>query len=58
MQIKVNVNGTAVALTRSHQLGFADVNGLCCNESSIKCVFVQLTQDTFPTVDKPEGSTP
>lgn len=48
MQIKVNVCATAVALTRSHQFDFVDVNGLCCNESSIKCVFVQLTQTLFP----------
>lgn len=33
---------------RSHQLDFVDVNGLCCHESSIKCVFVQLTQTLFP----------
>lgn len=47
MQIKVNVRATAVALTRSHRFDFVDVNGLCCNESSIKCVFVQLTQTLF-----------
>lgn len=48
MQIKVNVCATAGALTHSHQFDFVDVNGLCCNESSIKCVFVQLTQTLFP----------
>lgn len=48
MQIKVNVCATAGARMRSHQLDFVDVNGLCCHESSIKCVFVQLTQTLFP----------
>lgn len=48
IQIKVNACAVAVALTRSHQFDSVDVNGLCCNESSIKCVFVQLTQTHFP----------
>lgn len=48
MRIKVNVCATANALKHSHQFDFVDVNGLCCNESSIKCVFVQLTQTLFP----------
>lgn len=48
MQIKVNVCAKAAALTRSYQFDFVDVNGLCCNESSIKCVFVQLSQALSP----------